>query len=332
MKKLVVFVLIMAIIFVVVNSTVFAPRNPWQIDLVLRDSKLSYWQEVEKGARDAAKELNVTLNVFSIEYDNDYEAQISHLVAALNRKPDALLVAPVHATRLNNALSNLAAAKIPVISLDSKLEWESAKSRILSKNAQAMRMLGDQMLIHTGIEGKAVIISSDINSAVKERAQLLTEYLQQNSKITLDEYLDTHIEAGLAYRKTQELLQAGKDVNIVIALDARSTIEAAQAIAEHIEGQISDAAKDRSSKTPAATVPALYGFDCTNENAVYIENDVIKSTIVQNPYVMGYLGVKTCFNILEGDSTPAIIYTPVITLTKANMFSGINQILQFSMD
>ena len=202
----------------------------------------------------------------------------------------------------------------------------------MRNNAQAMRMLGEQTIIHAGTEGKAVIISFDINTTVKERAQLLTEYLQQKSMITVGGYFDTNEKAGLAYRKIQELLQDTNDVNIVIALDARSTIEAAQAIAEHTEGFIPGTVKDRSNTSLEATVPALYGFDCTNDNAVYFENDVLISTIVQNPYVMGYLGVKSCVDTLAGDSVPAITYTPVIALTKANMFSGVNQILEFSMD
>lgn len=330
MKKILLFLVIMSILFAAVILTVFAPRQPWQVDIILRSAQQTYWQSVERGARDAAAEFNVSLNVYSTDREDNYDAQLNLSASSIANGADALIIAPAHDTALAETLSGLRADGIPLIGIDSRANAIQPDTQILTNNAQAIRMLCEQMFTLTGRTGRIAVISAFAdNGAAREREESLAAYLAENSQLQIVTVIHANGDTALARDRTLALLQGDPGLDLVVALDAAGTIGAAQAIeAQAGSGQQTSAAASSSARTR----PALYGFDCTTDEAIYLERDILTATIVQNPYVMGYLSVKAAVDRLHGRTLPPFTYTPVIALTKANMFASINQMLEFPMN
>ncbi len=57
----------------------------------------------------------------------------------------------------------------------------------------------------------------------------------------------------------------------------------------------------------------------------FLSDGVIYALIVQDPYRMGYDGIKTALAASKGEAVPAFVDTGVNTITKANMDSARSQ-------
>lgn len=48
----------------------------------------------------------------------------------------------------------------------------------------------------------------------------------------------------------------------------------------------------------------LVGFDSSTNEIKWIEEGVIQAVVIQKPFNMGYLGVKTAYEALQGKRSP----------------------------
>ena len=63
----------------------------------------------------------------------------------------------------------------------------------------------------------------------------------------------------------------------------------------------------------------LVGFDKSQDTIRALENGTLKATIVQNPYKMGYEGIQTAVDILEGKEISRLTDTGVNVVTLENI-------------
>ncbi len=61
------------------------------------------------------------------------------------------------------------------------------------------------------------------------------------------------------------------------------------------------------------------GFDTGKQSIVALENGDLQGLIVQNPFMMGYLGVKTVINHIDGKTVDPWVDTGVRTVTPDNL-------------
>ena len=69
----------------------------------------------------------------------------------------------------------------------------------------------------------------------------------------------------------------------------------------------------------------MVGFDSDDKTVKLLADGNIKALIVQDPFNMGYQGVKTAFAASKGEKVPATVDTGVNTITKENMDSPRSQ-------
>ena len=91
----------------------------------------------------------------------------------------------------------------------------------------------------------------------------------------------------------------------------------------------------------ALLVCARNGVDAitTNEEAIFPMNSSpsltgeVDALIVQNPYAMGYLGVETAANLINGQTGgPSVIDTATTIVTRENMYERESQKILFSFE
>ena len=70
-------------------------------------------------------------------------------------------------------------------------------------------------------------------------------------------------------------------------------------------------------------------FDSTSEELELLQEGIIQATIIQNPFSIGYLGVKSAVEALEGKRVQKRVETGIKAIDLSNMFWSDNQKLLF---
>ncbi|MBW7461445.1 substrate-binding domain-containing protein, partial [Paenibacillus sepulcri] len=74
---------------------------------------------------------------------------------------------------------------------------------------------------------------------------------------------------------------------------------------------------------------SLIGFDSSVNEIKLLDEGVMKATVIQRPFQMGYLSVKTAVDAVRGKKVPKMIDTGSLVITKQNMYEEENQKLLF---
>ena len=69
----------------------------------------------------------------------------------------------------------------------------------------------------------------------------------------------------------------------------------------------------------------LVGFDWNDQLVKFLRDGTIAALVVQDPFRMGYEGVRTALAASKGEQVPANIDTGASVITRANMNSGHSQ-------
>jgi ribose transport system substrate-binding protein len=69
----------------------------------------------------------------------------------------------------------------------------------------------------------------------------------------------------------------------------------------------------------------LIGFDSDDKLVKLLSDGNIAALVVQDPYRMGYEGIKTALAASKGENVPATVDTGVNLITKENMSSARSQ-------
>ncbi len=110
-------------------------------------------------------------------------------------------------------------------------------------------------------------------------------------------------DVSIGMNVTSDMLTAHPDIIGIFAASEPSAIGAAQALrAAGKAGQVK-----------------LIGFDATGEQLNALRDGVIHALIVQNPFKMGYEGVKAAIAALHGEPVEPVIDTGVTVVTLENL-------------
>ncbi|MFP6558930.1 sugar ABC transporter substrate-binding protein [Paraburkholderia sp. B3] len=259
-----------------------------------RDSQ--YWQQIEKGMRDAAKDNNVNLLVGMNQRQLPVESQL--VDDYMTRDVDALVIPPL------DAQSSIAAAKrakskgILVIEYDTQLADKSIANHSVGVDSFALASaLGEDMhqYIASRLGGAATIglISlPPMNANSGPRRSGVLKGLEGVKIDVVAEVSGSTPEQGA--NGFENIMQRNPHTQLVWASNA-GTLAGAAVAATH-------------SKSPAK----LYGIDMSQELANMLLDPANNLTAVadQQPYRIGRLTVETAVQAKQGKSEPRYVLVP----------------------
>src|SRR5207244_3538605 len=126
-------------------------------------------------------------------------------------------------------------------------------------------------------------------------------------KLVADKVADGMATTGLNIMT--DLITANPNLRGVFASNLIMAQGAGQAIAEN----------------KAADKIKLVGFDSDDKLVKFLKDGNIAALVVQDPFRMGYDGIKTALAASKGESVPATMDTGANLITKANMDSPRSQ-------
>ena len=298
------------------QSVQATPRN---ITLVAKSTETEFWKSVFAGARAAASEYNVNLNIVGPETEEDYETQNALIEDAVAQGAEALVFSAISYTENAPAIDAAAEAGVKIAVIDSDVDSQAVGVRIGTDNVEAGRMTAQAALAAREDRLVLGLINYDLGSRNgQEREQGLREELARSDRVGEIYTLNVLAEVGDAREKTMELLREHPEINVVVGFNEPTAVGAAQAVDRLGLGGTVD----------------VVGFDSNVETVDLMQTGVVSALIVQNPYAMGYLGVEAACDLLGGETfdPEALLDTATQIVTRENMFSLEGQKALFPFD
>jgi len=272
---------------------------------------MDFWDTVSQGMKQASREFGLPVETAGPPHERDIDQQLSIVDDVISRRPPLIILAASDYNRLAEPVARAAALGIPVITLDSGVNSSEPISFVATDNAEAGRKAGGEMvrLMAAGGRGAVAIVSHIRETATAIEREAGVREALVGLEIAGTWFCD--VDHDKAYAITMELLER-PDIGGIVALNEVATLG------------VADAVRDAGAQDRVIVV----GFDNAAKELTYLEQGIIKATVVQRPFDMGYFAVKTAYEYLSGEAVSARINTGSLLVTAANMFdSGYQEIL-----
>ena len=238
----------------------------------------------------------------------DYRDQQIQVVENFTaRNVDGIVLAPLDSQALVNPVHQAVASGVPVVVFDSDLKSDRYLSFVATDNFKGGQMAGNHIAELLGGKGKIILLRYQVGSASTEAREAgFLDAIKAHPGLELissDQYAGATRET--AYQASQNLLNRyGRDVDGIFCHNETSTIAMTKALRDI----------DR-----AGGRVKLVGFDSGSQSVLDLKRGDVQALVVQDPLRMGYLGVKTLVEHLEGKKVEKRIDTGVVLVTGNNM-------------
>ena len=239
----------------------------------------------------------------------DVNGQISVLENAVAAKPVAIIIAPVDFKALGPPI-DAAAKSVPVIGIDSSADSKAFSSFLTTDNEAAGRLAADGLAAAIkankgAAKGDVALITNLPNAgSLEARKKGFTEQLAEkypDLHLIADKYADGQATTGLNI--ATDIITANPNLVGIFASNLIMAQGVGQAVAENkVAGKV-----------------ALVTFDSDDKTIGFLKDGTISALIVQDPFRMGYDGVKTALAVSKGEKVPPNVDTGANLVTKANM-------------
>jgi ribose transport system substrate-binding protein len=275
----------------------------YQITLIPGVTGDEFYVSMECGAREAAEELGVELDVQGASQFSPPE-QIPVLEAVIASGPDAILIAPTDVDALQGPIQEAVDAGIEVVLVDTTLSDPSiAVSQIGSDNHEGGRMAGEALAELIDEQGAVMVVNvtpgistTDARGAGFEEA--ISEY--PDIEFLGQEYSDN--EPARAAEIVSATLAAEAELNGIFGANLFSAEGAATGIRQEGRDDIS-----------------IVGFDAGPAQIEQLREGLVQALIVQQPLDIGRQGVEQAVAALRGEPTESEIGTGFVVATADNL-------------
>ena len=93
-----------------------------------------FWQSVHAGAAKAAQENNVDIIWNGPSIETDYNGQLQIVETMINRRVDAIVLAPIDKKVMVNVVDRAASQNIPVVIFDSPVDTDKFVAQVATDN------------------------------------------------------------------------------------------------------------------------------------------------------------------------------------------------------
>jgi ribose transport system substrate-binding protein len=288
------------------------------IPVIVKDTTSPYWQTVLAGARKAGQDLGANVLELGAQSESDVDGQIAILKNAVAASPAAVVIAPAQSAALGKPIDE-AAAKVKVIGIDSAVDSTALTAFLATDNVQAGRIAADILAeaiqkSYADAEGDVAIITARPGlAAPDQRAKGFKEQIAAKyGALDVVAHAVGDGQAASGFKIMTDLIAAHHELRGVFAASRAMTQGAAAAVAEHRTNKTGDKIN-------------LVGFDADDKLVKALQDGTIAALVVQDPFRMGYDGVKTALAAAKGERVPANVDIPATLITKANMSSARSQ-------
>ena len=277
------------------------------IAVIPKSTAHEFWRDVGDGAQDAAKGHDVTIVFKAGDPGDQPEAQLTLVDQMLAQKVDAIVLAPVHAKFLAQAVDKCFDAKIPLVIIDSGVDADFTRytAYVATDNRDGGARCAKALAAALGGKGDVLLFRYLPGSAsTGDREEGFAETIKKDfpeMKIIQEKYAGATREDAI--KSANELLAANPNFKGVFACNESSAIGMLTALREKgLAGKVK-----------------FVGFDTAKVLLDAIDTGEIEALAAQNPRLIGFEGVAQAINALEHKKIDASIVIPATIKDKASI-------------
>ena len=312
------------LIFMIVLSAVIAlsctkpgggagtKKEKLTIAVIPKGTTHEFWKSIHAGSLKAAQELSTPGAEVEVTWkgplrEDDREQQIQVVEGFTSQSVSGIVLAPLDNRALVRPVEDAKRANVPTIIIDSALMSDQIASFVSTDNRKGGMLAADRMGDLLNGKGKVLLLRYQEGSAsTEDREAGFVEELKKKfpsvELISSDQYAGPTVDT--AKRSSENLLNRfGDQLQGIFTPNESST-----------KGMLS-ALQDigRAGKI------IFVGFDSSETFTTAMRNKQLHGIVVQNPFNMGYLGVRTMVEYLRGKTVERRIDTGVTLVTPDNL-------------
>jgi ribose transport system substrate-binding protein len=275
---------ILMAVLLIGGTMVLASAQDYTLGLSVSTLNNPFFVSLRDGAKNAAEELGVNLVV--ADGQDSVSKQTSDIENLVSRGVDAILINATDGEAVVPAVEEANAAGIPVLAIDRGISGGDVALYVASNNVTGGKMAAHYTAAKMALQGKVVMLEGiPGTSAARERGKGFTEVVKSLSEVEIIDSEPAGFAKNKGYQVMQNILTAQPEIDAVFAQNDLMALGALQAI----EGS------DREDEM------FVVGFDAIDPAIQAIEKGRLSATIMQQPALMGSMGVKKAVNLLEGE-------------------------------
>ncbi len=264
------------------------------IGLVMKTLNNPYFLEIEKGAKKAADELGVTLDVKAAQEETSIEQQIAIVEDMIAKKYAAIAIAPSGSKEIVDVVKKALDAGIKVINIDNRIDPDAAAAAgikvpyVGASNFDGGYMAGKYLAEQLGGAGKVAIIEGiqGVDNAEGRKNGAIKAF-EEFPGIQLVASQSANWATEEALNVMTNILQANPDLSGVFCANDMMAFGAVQAIEAAGKNGI-----------------MVAGYDALEQALQYLDEGKMICTIDQRPDLVGYYGIAYCLDEINGKTVP----------------------------
>ncbi|MDH4240204.1 MAG: substrate-binding domain-containing protein [Phycisphaerae bacterium] len=298
---------VIAIIFVamgIVNKGKQPSKR--QIAVIPKGTTHIFWESVRRGAEKAGEEAGVKILWNGPKRETDREEQIQIIEDFTVQKVAGIVLAPLDSKALVPKVDELYDKNIPCVIIDSGIDTDKYVCFAATDNYIGGLIAARRMGKILNGKGKIVVLKYVPGSgSTTNRENGFVDTIRKefpDIDIVDAQYGKDTVETAL--QVTEDMLTKNAELDGLFACNASTSVGALQGLRS----------QGRAGKIK------MIGFDTEKALIDGLKEGAIDSLVAQNPFKMGYEGVKAVVAVLDGTELPTRrIDTGVNLVTKENL-------------
>jgi len=282
------------------------------VAVVPQGSTMDFWKSIHAGAVKASQDLAAAGTPVEVIWkgpmrEGDREQQVQVVEGFVTRRVNGIVLAPFDRKALARPVEEAAGAGIPTVVIDSGLDSAAPVSVVASNNYHGGELVADEM------------------------ARLLKE----KGKVLMLRYQEGVASTEAREKGFEERMRAAHPGVEIVSSNQHggATRDTAKTAAENLLNRYAEGVDGIFTPNESTTVGTLLaledagragklrfiGFDTSPDFVPAMRAGKLDGIVVQNPFAMGELGVRTLVKHLRGEAVEKRIDTGVTLITPATL-------------
>jgi ribose transport system substrate-binding protein len=281
-----------------------------RVALVLKTLNSPFFNDMQRGAEQAAQQLGVDLVVQAADREVDVERQMQIIENVIQGDVQAIALTPSGSRELVPAVVKANRANIPVVIIDTRLDEATAKeagARIASftgsDNYDGGRIAAQFIINASGGRANVGVLEGIPGHETGDsRLRGFRDAIAATPAIRIVASQTANWERDQGFNVFQNMLQAHPEIDTVFACNDVMALGAIEAIRA-------------AGKTGTIRV---VGFDAIDDARKAIADGTMAASVAQFPAEMGRVAVENAVRALRGETVPADVTVRIELVTRGS--------------
>lgn len=289
-----------------------------RIAVIAKSTVNAYWKAVEAGANQAGEELGAKIEWTGPDAETNHTQQANMVDNMVNLGVAGVVIAPTNVEALVRPVDSATAKGVPVVLIDSTLNSDKPVSVIATDNYAAGAQAAEALIKSIGSNrkhgGKVIMLRFlEGSGSTEAREKGFADRIAKEAGLTLAESTYT--------RGSGSTTDAADTADALLRRFTKDgELQVDGVFASNQPTAIGMLTKLDQTKAGGTKIEAPFvGFDAHEVLLAGVRDGRVAAIVTQDPKMMGYLGVKTMLEHLDGKPIEKNVATKTATVTKENI-------------